>query len=433
MMLDRFGSGIRRLALLAAGILTGGMIATSALAGPLTAQQSLGKSLFFDRELSHGGGQSCASCHSPANAFTDPDKSHATSKGDNPALFGNRNSPSAMYMAFSPDFHFDADEGLYIGGQFTDGRAATLEAQAKAPFLNPVEMGNANPGEVIEKLKNGPNAAAFKTVYGNDAFNDVDKAYSNLTSAIATYERSSELSPFTSKFDLFLDGKTAFTPSEKRGWAAFNDPMKGGCSGCHISSSSPDGTHPLFTDFTYDNIGIPKNNASDFLTLPPEFNPDGTAFADLGLGGIVGDPLLYGAFKVTTLRNLDLTGPYGHNGYFTTLEQIITFYATRDTRPTCVDPFTTAADAMTLGCWPSPEFGATMNVDELGNLPLSVRDVSDIRIFLSTLTDGYADTVPEPQSWALLIAGFGLIGGRIRYRRNGLRTGAGLGKSSAQS
>jgi cytochrome c peroxidase len=142
-------------------MIAGVALSTSAPAVVLTAEQQLGKSLFFDKGLSHGGSQSCASCHSPTVAFTDPDSSHATSKGDNPALFGNRNAPSAMYMAYSPTFHYDADEQLYIGGQFTDGRAPTLEEQAKAPFLNPVEMGNGSRTEVVEHLMSGPNADAF--------------------------------------------------------------------------------------------------------------------------------------------------------------------------------------------------------------------------------------------------------------------------------
>jgi cytochrome c peroxidase len=393
-----------------------------ALAAVLSAEQQLGKSLFFDSGLSHGGNQSCASCHNPSAAFTDPDKLHATSKGDNPLLFGNRNSPSAMYMAYSPDFHFDTEEGLYLGGQFTDGRAPTLEEQAKAPFLNPVEMGNASRAEVVDHLKGGSNATAFKAIYGDNAFDDVDGAYSNISKAIAAYERSPELSPFSSKYDFYLRRQASLTQQEQRGLDAFNDPMKGNCAACHISTPGADGTPPLFTDFSYDNIGIPKNVASDFLTLPPEYNPDGVAFLDPGLGGVVGDPSLYGAFKVTTLRNLDLTGPYGHNGYFNTIEQLITFYATRDVRPACADPGTGAALAMALGCWPTAEFASTMNLEELGNLPLNGRDIADIRAFLGTLTDGYS--VPEPHMWAMMILGFGLIGGQMRSRRTHLRASA---------
>jgi cytochrome c peroxidase len=382
----------------------------------LTPEQQLGKSLFFDENLSHGGTQSCASCHAPAAAFTDPDKSHPTSKGDNPALFGNRNAPSAMYMAFSPTFHFDTDEGLYVGGQFTDGRAATLEEQAKMPFLNPVEMGNASRGDVIDRLKGGVNADAFKAIYGATVFDNVDTAYERVADAIAAYERSSELSPFTAKYDYVLRGQAVLSAQEQRGLDLFNDPAKGNCAACHISEVASDGTHPLFTDFTYDNIGIPKNSASDFLALAPEFNPEGPDFLDEGLGGIVGDPDLYGAFKVTTLRNLELTGPYGHNGYFPDLDSIIDFYATRDVKTGCAVVDLDALAAEAADCWPEAEFAATMNADELGDLALDAQDKADIKAFLFTLTDGYSAPVPEPASWALLVGGFGLLGAAMRRR-----------------
>jgi len=398
------------------------LMASAPAAAGLTEKEALGKALFFDKSLSHGGNQSCASCHDPSVAFTDPDKTHATSKGDNPALFGNRNTPSAMYMAYSPTFHFDEDEGLYIGGQFTDGRAATLEEQALGPFVNPVEMGNATRADVISRLMAGGNASAFQSVYGANAFDDIDGAYLKIADAIATYERSSELSPFTSKFDYWLRGRVNLTAQEQRGMDAFNDPTKGNCAACHISEVADDGTHPLFTDFTYDNIGIPKNYASDFLTNPPEFNPDGIDFADCGLGAIVGDPTLCGAFKVTTLRNIELTGAYGHNGYFDTLEQVIDFYATRDLKPVCADPKTSAAMAEALGCWPMAEFNATMNVDELGNLPLTDADKADIKAFLLTLTDGYV-VAPEPGTWALLEAGFLLMACALRRGKGKGRAG----------
>ncbi|MGL4543265.1 MAG: cytochrome c peroxidase, partial [Polymorphobacter sp.] len=360
---------------------------------------------------SHAGNQSCGSCHSPALAFTDPDKSHATSKGDNPALFGSRNTPSAMYMAFSPDFHFDAEEGLYIGGQFGDGRAATLEEQAKGPFLSAVEMGNSSRAEVIDRLKLGSNAAAFMAVYGDNVFDDVDVAYNNLAGAIADYERSSELAPFTSKFDYSLRGLARLNSQERRGLSVFNDPMKGNCAACHISAPGDDGSMPLFTDFSYDNIGIPKNWHSDFLSLDPQFNPDGANFLDYGLGGVVGDPELYGAFKVTTLRNIALTAPYGHNGFFSTLAETVDFYATRDTKPVCVDPTVTATQSLQLGCWAVAEFDLTKNTGELGNLPLSSRDKADIVAFLNTLTDGYVPgtNVPEPATWSMMIVGFGMV------------------------
>jgi cytochrome c peroxidase len=391
------------------------LCAGGAAAAPLTPTQQLGKMLFFDKSLSHGGNQACASCHSPAVAFTDPDKTHPTSKGDNPSLFGNRNAPSASYMAYSPDFHYDTVDGTYVGGQFDDGRATDLETQAKGPFINPVEMGNASKADVITRLQASPEAAAFASIYGPNAFSDTDTAYNNIAAAIASYERSSELSPFSSKFDLVQQGAAGFTAQEWRGYQLFTDPAKGNCAACHIATPLDDGTPALFTDFTYDNIGIPKNYHSDFLNDPAQFNPDGQDFMDCGLGAIVNDPSLCGAFKVTTLRNIAITGPYGHNGFFDSLDEIVDFYATRDVKPACVDPTVTAAVAEALGCWPQAEFPDTMNLEELGNLDLTDQDKADIVAFLGTLTDGYA--VPEPSTWALAIAGFAAVGWALRRRR----------------
>src|SRR4051812_19903876 len=118
--------------------------------------------------------------------FTDP--SHqATSPGIVPGLFGSRNAPNVLYSALTPPLHYDADGETYIGGQFLDGRADTLEDQAKAPFLNPVEMANPDKASVIDKLRDGPSAGLFRSVYGADSLDDVDHAYDLLAHAIATF------------------------------------------------------------------------------------------------------------------------------------------------------------------------------------------------------------------------------------------------------
>jgi cytochrome c peroxidase len=118
---------------------SGGLMAADI---PLSPLQELGKQLFFDEHLSNPAGQSCASCHSPDAAFTDPRRAAPTSAGVLPGRFGSRNSPTAMYAAFSPPFHLDPLSLNYQGGLFLDGRAMTLEEQAQGPFLNPLEMAN---------------------------------------------------------------------------------------------------------------------------------------------------------------------------------------------------------------------------------------------------------------------------------------------------
>ncbi len=390
-----------------------------------TPLQLLGEKLFFDTSLSTPNGQSCASCHTPANAFTDPNKSSPTSAGVDRKLFGNRNAPTAMYMAYSPALHYSAEDESYVGGQFWDGRASSLEDQAKQPLLNPLEMANPSKAAVITSVRNGSNAALFASVFGPDVFLDPDAAYEDLVQALASFERTKVFAPFNSKYDAYVAGKATLTSAELQGLHLFEDPTKGNCSACHTSTPSADGTPALFTDFTYDNLGIPKNPDNPFYTLPPEYNPDGSAVVDLGLGKTTGDAETNGQFKVGTLRDISLTGPYGHNGYFNTLEQIVDFYNTRDVKPRCADPLTTVDRAEALGCWPAAEYPDTVNHDELGNLGLTSAEVDDIVAFLGTLQDGWTGqdvAMGEPATLALVVLGVaGLAGIRIMRRRHPLR------------
>lgn len=331
----------------------------------MTPEEMLGKHLYFDENLSNPPGQSCASCHHPAAGFADPDGAIPVSEGVIPGRFGGRNSPSAAYAAYSPAFYFNAEEGLWMGGQFWDGRAATLEDQAKGPFLNPVEMNNTKEG-VIQAVRDSKYAKLFRGVYGPTSLNDVDTAYDLVAQAIAAFERTNVLNKFTSKYDYYLQGKVKLTKQELRGLQLFEDPGKGNCAACH-PTTSPDGvTQSLLTDFSYDNLGVPKNPEIEELT-------GGPVLVDLGLGATVGNPDENGKFKVSSLRNVAKTAPYAHNGYFKTLKDIVHFYNTRD-----VDP-----------SWPAPEVAETVNHDELGNLGLTSREEDDIVAFLMTLSDGY--------------------------------------------
>ncbi len=332
----------------------------------------LGQNLFMDANLSEPPGQACVSCHVPSVAFTDPDSEIPTSRGVHPDRFGDRNTPTAAYAKFTPAFHFDESEGLYVGGQFLDGRAATLEEQAKAPFLNPVEMANPDKLTVVEKVRNSSYADLFRQVYGEDAFNDTEKAYDQIADAIAAFERTDFFAPFTSKYDYFLAGKVELTPQELRGLEVFNRPDKGNCAACHPGMPAEDGTPPLFTDFTYDNLGVPQNPDNPFYHVAPEFNPDGVDFVDLGLGKTTADITQNGKFKVQTLRNIAITAPYMHNGVFKTLREVVDFYNTRDVRD-----------------WPAPEVAENVNREELGNLGLTDEEVDDLVAFMETLTDGY--------------------------------------------
>jgi len=336
-------------------------------------QQQLGKQLFFDASLSSPAGQSCSSCHLPSAGFADPDKEIPVSRGVHPERFGSRNTPSAAYASFSPEFHFDDEEGIFFGGQFLDGRAATLEEQAMRPFLNPLEMANADRTTVVEKVSQAEYAGEFKALYGETIFNDIELAFSKIAEAIAAFERSAEVSPFSSKFDQFIAGSVALTDAELRGMDLFNRIDKGNCAACHPSTGDSPETPPLFTDFSYDNLGVPANPDSPFLTQALELNPDGADFVDFGLGGELGDIAENGKFKVPSLRNIALTGPYMHNGVFDTLEDVLDFYSDRD------------ADGII------PEVADNVNHEELGALGLSAQEKTDIIAFLKTLTDGYSE------------------------------------------
>ena len=346
----------------------------------LTAKQALGKQLFFDTKLSRPNGQSCATCHSPEVAFTDPDKSKPVSNGVILTLFGFRNAPTVPYSSFSPPFHYDDEGGTYVGGLFWDGRADDLTEQAEAPFLNQVEMHNHNKAQVIEDLANSSLADQFKKIYGKNALDtkNIEKAYAQVANAIAAYEGSREVNQFSSKFDYYLQGKVKLTKREAFGLELFNG--KANCNACHPSTIIGDEPAPLFTDFTYDNIGIPKNWQNPFLYLNAKYNPAKKKFIDVGLANTVAldDPIgaeaEAGKFKVSTLRNLELTAPYGHNGYFKTMKQIVHFYNTRD---------------VPEAGWEPGEVPQTVNHEELGNLGLTDDEENAVVTFLRTLTDGY--------------------------------------------
>ena len=347
---------------------------TAACGGGSDATRTLvGKLLYHDVNLSTPPGQSCASCHSPQAGFADPDRDLPVSRGVKPWLTGNRNSPTAAYAAYSPSFHFDTVDGVYVGGQFWDGRAATLEEQAKGPFLNPLEMANPDEAAVVQAVRQSEYARLFEEVFGQGALSRTEMAYDQIAEAIAAFERTAEVSPFTSKFDHSLQGTATLAAAEARGLALFNDPAKGNCAACH-PSTGVGGNPPLFTDFTYDNLGVPKNPLNPFYQLAPQYNPDGAAFVDRGLGQTTGQASEDGKFKVPTLRNLALTAPYMHNGVFATMKEVVEFYNTRDTDPQR---------------WGAPEVAANVNQDELGNLGLSAQEVDDIVAFLGTLADGW--------------------------------------------
>jgi cytochrome c peroxidase len=379
--------------------------------------EELGQFLYFDANLSQPGGQSCASCHDPNFGFVDPDADLPVSEGVLPDRFGNRNSPAAAYAMYAPTRFFDEVEGLWIGGQFWDSRATGLDLgdpladQALGPFLNPVEMNNKTKDRVIKDVASSDYAALFEAVWGDGSLDDVEAAYDQVALSIAAFERTPLFAQFDSKYDAYLEscldmggdpgdcalgqgskarkaGAAIFSDLEWRGLQLFmgennNDGVLGKkegamCAACHVADWTPAADDvvvpdwapagmvpPVFTDFTYDNLGVPKNTE---YPLDP-FAPD-----DLGLGPVVSDVDENGKFKVMTLRNIGLTAPYAQNGLFKSLKEITHFYNTRD---------------VPAEMWPPPEYEPTINVDELGNLGLSSEDEDAIVAFMMTLSDGW--------------------------------------------
>lgn len=345
----------------------------------LSASQQLGKDIFFDARLSSPVGQSCASCHSPKHGFSQPNQKIATAEGATKGLFGNRNVPSIAYIAFTPKLHKVTEDGetLNVGGFFLDGREATLEGQATKPMLNPIEMGVANKATLVQKIKDSGYEKAFDKVYGKGSLSETKTAIKHISNAIADYERSEELSPFNSKYDAYLKGEVKLSKQELRGLKLFEAEDKGNCAACHPSKLDKTSKFPpLFTDYTYDNLGVPSNKSNPFLINPAKYNPQGLAYQDKGMGNGLNDSNEDGKFKVSTLRNIALTAPYMHNGVFKTLKEVVDFYNTRDT------------DSK----WDIPEVSKNVNKDELGDLKLSDKEVDDIVAFLETLTDGYKVT-----------------------------------------
>lgn len=357
----------------------------SAAAPPATTAAELGKLAFHDPSLSQPAGQACADCHAAASAFRDPETEHTTSMGVIAGRFGSRNTPSAMYAAQIPPLHYDDAERGFAGGLFWDGRADSLELQAAGPLTNPLEMNNPGRASVVDKLRLASYADEFRAVYGDHALDNDDAAFDHLTTALAAYERSSELAPFSSKYDRFLAGKEPLTAAEERGRRLFDDPARGNCASCHPDQASADSAPPMFTNFTYANLGIPTYANSVFLVQPAPFNPDGARYVDRGLGRTTNDPSLDGQFRVPTLRNIARTAPYGHNGYFANLTYFIEFLATRDVGSpnvgTCSRVTPDAACA-----WPPAEFPAAVD-HHVGHLDLSASDIADLVAFLETLTD----------------------------------------------
>lgn len=366
-------------------------------------EEALGEALFSDESLSFRRTQSCATCHDPARAFSDgrvgdDGRVRAVSLGDDGVSLGDRNAPSAAYAFLSPDFHIGTRERhnkqnnnrLYegaLGGQFWDGRASDLEGQAGGPPLNPLEMGMPDAEAVAERLNdNQEYRRALAQFYGPDVLDDAQLTYEAMTQAIAAYERTDVFAPFDSRYDRSLTGEVALNFKELTGKAIFFSQFAN-CGICHqlYSEGDPIGERvEPFTGFEFHNIGVPQNREVRAI--------NGVMGTDDGLAShLLDDPSLRGAFKVPTLRNIAVTGPYMHNGVFAELRTVLEFYDhfTNDDERT-MNPETGQP-------WAEPEVSATVAIEllQVGD-PMTDNDIEALECFLRALTDQrYESLLPD--------------------------------------
>ena len=384
---------------------------------------ALGKSIFEDQNLSIRKNQSCASCHDESYGWSAPIASvqagGGVMPGSIPGRFATRRPPTVSYATPSPLLHYDAGEDTWEGGNFFDGRATgqllgmPSADQALNPFIGPGEMALPDAACVVYRVSVARYGILYRLVWGRtidgikfprntDALcaqegttiplSTPDRAaamaeYNHVALSIAGFEDSRLVNQFTSKYDWYLRGLARLTSQERQGLALFNG--KAGCNGCHLS----DGNQPLFTDYTFDNIGVPANPQNPNLAVNPSFRDEGLgAFLETGAMGSVDWQSRLGAQKVPTLRNIDKRPTPGapksfmHNGSLKSLDEVVHFYNTRDVLPPCAAP---SSPGRAVTCWPVPEVLENVNRDELGNLGLTPKEEAALVAFLRTLTDGY--------------------------------------------
>jgi cytochrome c peroxidase len=364
----------------------------------------LGRALFFDPSLSASGKQSCASCHDPAHGYGPPNALAVQLGGEGLDRQGRRAPPSLAYtLNRTPVWHrlvprefverLTETENVPTGGFMWDGRFNTLREQARGPLLDPDEMANASEADVAAKLARAAYADRIKALFGADVFADPHRAVDAAAIALERFQLDdTSFHRYDSKFDAYLDKKAELTPAEFRGLRLFADPGKGNCAACHRMEVGANGAHPLFTDYQFVALGVPRN---------PELRANADPkYYDLGLCGPVREdqrdkPHFCGMFKTPTLRNTGLRGAYFHNGRFHRLEDVVRFYVERDTAPQKWYGRDKKGRTMAYDDLP-PEMH--LNVDhfdapmdrKLGDKPaLTGAEIGDLVAFLHTLDDGY--------------------------------------------
>jgi cytochrome c peroxidase len=428
--------------------------------------QILGKLELYDKNISVNQNVACSSCHMPYAGFSGPISSLNATTGSYPGSvhfrFGKRKPQSYTYSPFYPALDFNQTQQDFYGGNFWDLRATGYKLQSadaeqsQHPVVDTQEHGFPDTACIVYRLSQSRYRRLFTQVWGSQAFDidwphdteqicstpggaavlggnptpvalsRADRGRSNTSFdqfglAISAYERSEDVSAFSSKFDAFLAGKAQLTSNEMAGWQLFRG--KATCNTCHLdgtdNSQSPitaanaASRAPLFSDFTSSNLGLPRNerNPIYFEDVPDPFgftaNPAGAAFTDLGVGLFLRSeaggvnpnsnwtalaPAFDGKMQVSTARNVDMrpcpqfVRAYMHNGYLKSLKEVVHFYNTRDAPGFAANSCAPGTEKKT--CWPAPEVTANMDMT-IGDLGLSNTEEDQIVAFLKTLTDGY--------------------------------------------
>jgi cytochrome c peroxidase len=466
------------------------LMASQGTLDPFHAIETLGKLEIFDPNLSVNNNLACSFCHDPMAGYangasilsvytggSNPGSVPITVPGAYPDnRIAKRNPQSYVYSPYFPPLQFNPTQGDFYGGNFWDARATgfrlhnSAAEQAQDPPLDTQEMANPDFACVVFKLSQSVYATFFEQVWGKGSLTGItfpantaqlcktpagavtppaptiplsptdrthaQQAYDEFGQAIAAYEIGSEVSSFTSKFDAFLAGTAKLTAAETRGYNLFRG--KANCNSCHLDGRSntqaageidngmATNVAPLFTDFTYNNIGLPMNLALPWYSEnhPDQFgftaNPAGVAFLDEGVGLFLDSyygspppnldwvplfPFFVGKFQTSTLRDVGQVPPpppgstvfvkaFMHNGYLLSLKEVVHFYNTRDKFAFPVlSGHCPTGKVEKVNCWPMPEEQDNKNMT-IGNLGLTNAEENDLVTFLETLTDGFVTVTP---------------------------------------
>lgn len=376
--------------------------APAAAPRPMSDAARLGRSIFMDPSLSASGRLSCAGCHSPDHAYAPANGMAVQLGGPKLDRQGSRAVPSLRYVLnrtprWSKEFIANVAERIRegqeppSGGFGWDGRFDTLHEQAGFPLLAANEMANASPGDVVARLRRAAYAGEFRGVFGAGVFDDPARAYAQALFAVERFElEDPSFRPYTSKYDDYLDGKAQLSEAEQRGLALFDDPQRGNCASCHVDRKGVDGSHPLFTDYQFEALGVPRN---------PEIRANAArGYFDEGLCGPVradqaAQRQYCGMFKTPTLRNVASRGAFFHNGRFHDLREALRFYVQRDTSPRLWYPPGPDGKAVKFDDLP-PALRGNADVIDLpltrgeGETPVwNEAEIDDVLAFLKTLSD----------------------------------------------